>query len=509
MPRLADYLRSVFGLDLRSLAAMRIGLAGVVLTDLAIRFSDFDAMYSSDGFAPVELVRESQRIPVWSLHLLSGNNAWQLTLFAMATIIALALFVGYRTRLAVIASWILLTSLQMRLPLALNAGDTLLRVALFWSMFLPLGAVWSMDALRQKRRRDQSSRSPAASPLATYANPFISAASFALLVQLALVYWFAGWAKWNDAWLHEDALANVFKFGLYGLPLGAALGDYPMLTVAISRATVWFELIGPLLLFIPWQTARLRMVAFVGFVLLHVGIAVTMTVGLFSYAAIAVWMATLPSEFWNHWPALHLERAADGREPELRSTGGVWRRYASSAIVLACLAIAVYWNIANEVSRRAINPVDRAIRTAAHLATLRQAWGVFGHPPRRDSWFVYQARLKNGELVDLLSGDDEIIANKPSLASRQFANHRWRKLHLRLRSDPASPYSQSLADYMCRRWNAAHGPDEQVVRLDFYCYTQAFDLAGNGGEHARMTLAQVIGEEGGNFAEVLRSGEEF
>jgi hypothetical protein len=63
---------------------------------------------------------------------------------------------------------------------------------------------------------------------------------------------------------------------------------------------------------------------------------------------------------------------------------------------------------------------------------------------------------------------------------------------------------------MCREWNAAHGPDEQVVRLDFYCYSQTFDLAGTPEDHARMKLAEVVlGDEGGNFAEALRGNDEF
>ena len=131
MGKAADYFRATFALDLRSLAAMRVGLAGVVLTDLAIRCSDFRAMYSSAGFAPVEMVRELQRIPAWSLHLLSGSDAWQMALFVLAALAAVALLLGYRTRWAVIASWVLLTSVQVRAPLTLNAGDTLLRVALF------------------------------------------------------------------------------------------------------------------------------------------------------------------------------------------------------------------------------------------------------------------------------------------------------------------------------------------------------------------------------------------
>ncbi len=501
-----NYFRATFGLDLRSLAAMRIGLAGVVLTDLAIRASDFHAMYSSAGLAPVEFVRSQQRIPVWSLHLLSGSDAWQLLLFGLATLFAMAMLVGYRTRLAAVASWILLTSVQMRMPLVLNAGDTLLRVALFWSMFLPLGAVWSVDALRGKDRRDE----PSGSLGGLDANPFIGVASFALIVQLAIVYWFAGWAKWNDAWLHEDALGNVFKFGLYGLPLGAALNDYPALTRFFSRATIWLELLGPLLLFIPWQTARLRMVAFVGFVVLHIGIAATMTVGLFSYAAIAVWLALLPGEFWDRWTTFQLRVPSEPTPCPAPSRANRLAQWFAASLCLGALALVIYWNVANEVSLRAVNSFDRSMRIACHVTGLRQSWGVFGNPPRKDSWFVYQARLKNGELVDLLSGGGEILDDKPALASRQFTNHRWRKLHLRLRSDSSEPYRQALASYMCREWNAAHGPEEQVVRLDFHCYSQAFDLAGTPGDHSRMKLAEIVlSDEGGNFAEVLRDGEEF
>lgn len=491
----AGYANRAFGLDLRSLAVMRIGLASVILVDLAIRASDFSAMYVDDGVASVEFVRGMLRIPVWSLHLLHGSAGYQATLFAVAALLAVALLVGFQTRLATIGCWIMVASIQLRMPLVTNAGDTMLRVFLFWSMFLPLGAVWSLDARR---------RGPPALPLR-----FVSIGTFAFVVQLAIVYWFAGWAKWNDAWLQEDALGNIFKFGFYGLPLGAALVDHPELTRFFSQATVWFELLGPLLLFIPWQVARCRAIAIAGFVLLHLGIAVTMTVGLFSYVAIAVWMALLPAEFWSFLRAPSPLLAPTAETLSVSRSRGIGRR-AVAGLCLVFLAIAAYWNVANEFSRRSVNAVDGALRYAAHVTTLRQSWGVFGRPPRQDSWFVYQARLKNGEQVDLLSGESEILVNKPALASRQFANHRWRKLHHRLRSESVAAYRQPLAEYMVRRWNAAHGPDEQVVRLDFYLYSQAFDRAGNGGEHARKTLAQVIdGEAGGNFAEAIRDDEGF
>ena len=487
----AGYANRVFGLDLRSLAVMRIGLASVILADLAIRASDFSAMYVDDGIASVEFVRGTFHLPVWSLHLLNGGAGYQAALFAVAALLTVALLVGYHTRVATIGCWIMVASIQLRMPPVTNAGDTMLRVFQFWSMFLPLGAVWSLDARR---------RGPPALPLR-----FVSMGTVAFVVQLAIVYWFAGWAKWNDAWLQEDALGNIFKFGFYGLPLGAALADNPEVTRYASRLTVWFELFGPLLLFVPWQVARCRAIAIIGFVLLHLGIAVTMTVGLFSYVAVAVWMAMLPTEFWN-FVRMREPLLAPTVAPSSTSNS----RRIAAGLCLVSLVIAVYWNVANEISRRPANIYDAAMRYAAQLTTLRQSWGVFGRPPRQDSWFVYQARLKNGEQVDLLSGESEILANKPPLASRQFTNHRWRKLHNRLRSESVAAYRQPLAEYMVRRWNAAHAPAEQILRLDFYLYSQAFDRAGNGGEHARKTLAQVIDSEaGGNFAEAIREDEGF
>ena len=200
-------------------------------------------------------------------------------------------------------------------------------------------------------------------------------------------------------------------------------------------------------------------------------------------------------------------------EAALETSHGIGRRLCrtlAAALCFAALAVVVYWNISNSISTTSLNSFDRGVRTISHLAGLRQAWGVFGRPPRQDTWFVYQARLKNGAKVDLLSGGAETLDDKPSLASRQFSNHRWRKLHYRRRDQSCVPYRAALANYVIREWDAQHGADEQVVRLDVYYFTQSFDLAGTPGDHARTTLAQVIvGDEGGNFAEALREDEAF
>src|SRR5262249_20163344 len=160
--------------DVRSLAVLRMALGSILLADLWVRSRDLAAMYTDDGIAPVAFVRNLTSGGQWSLHLLGGALWYQATLFVLAAVLAVALGVGFRTRLATIGSWILLASLHVRLPVVLNAGDTLLRVLLFWGMFLPLGSCWSLDVRKVGPR-----------PGGRVATP----ATAAYIIQLAIVYW--------------------------------------------------------------------------------------------------------------------------------------------------------------------------------------------------------------------------------------------------------------------------------------------------------------------------------
>lgn len=78
-------------------------------------------------------------------------------LFALAAACAVALLVGWRTRLAALGCWLLLSSLQVRQPLIYIGGDSILRLLLFWGLFLPLSARLSLNAVhgRVKPRTDQ------------------------------------------------------------------------------------------------------------------------------------------------------------------------------------------------------------------------------------------------------------------------------------------------------------------------------------------------------------------
>ncbi|MCB0386621.1 MAG: hypothetical protein KDD43_14610, partial [Bdellovibrionales bacterium] len=140
-------LREVFGLDLRSLALFRVSLGLLIIADLINRGRYLVAHYTDFGVLPRHALLEyfANKWHV-SLHLAGGSEGFQAFLFAVAFIFALMLMVGYRTRLATIVSWVLLVSLQLRNPMVLQGGDALFKMLVFWAMFLPLGAKFSVDS---------------------------------------------------------------------------------------------------------------------------------------------------------------------------------------------------------------------------------------------------------------------------------------------------------------------------------------------------------------------------
>ena len=279
-------LRQVFGIDLRGLALLRVALGAILLADLFIRGGDLVAHYSDAGAMPVDLI--AGRASDWrmSLHLLSGSAVYQAGLFLVAAVFALALIVGYQTRLATVVSWFLLLSLHNRNPLVLQGGDNLLLLLLFWSMFLPLGARASIDAALD---RDPPSR-----------NRYASVASAAILIQAMSVYFFSALLKSGPDWL-PDGTAVYFAFHIdqFATPVAEWLRQYPGLMRTLTIYVWWLELLGPLLIFSPWLRVPLRTLLVVLLVSMEIGILACLRIGLFPIISIASILLFLPGEVWD------------------------------------------------------------------------------------------------------------------------------------------------------------------------------------------------------------------
>ena len=147
LKKISEYICENYKVDLRALALMRIGIGLVLLSDLIIRATSLTAHYTQDGILPVSLLLEFDAKPLrWSFHYLNDSFAYQAALFILNGIIALLLVIGYRTRLITFLAWIFLVSLQNRNPFIQQSGDDLLRLILFWALFMPWGNFYSWDS---------------------------------------------------------------------------------------------------------------------------------------------------------------------------------------------------------------------------------------------------------------------------------------------------------------------------------------------------------------------------
>jgi predicted DCC family thiol-disulfide oxidoreductase YuxK len=247
-----------YGLDLRSLALLRLGLAFVLLCDLWFRLGNLSAYYSDQGAVPRSLLADLWLPGYWSIHALSGSVGWQVVCFAIATCSALLILIGYRTRWAMVVAWVMLISLHNRNPLAISAADDVLRAMVFWAMFLPLGSSYSVDQALNMSSTPQPKR-------------ILTGATLGLMTQQCYIY-----------------IASALSHNLSGGNNGAS----------IAMMLAW---VGPLLLWSPIKTDVCRMLAVVLFIILHIGSALTSNLGLLPLISCFTWLAFIPSSVWDRW----------------------------------------------------------------------------------------------------------------------------------------------------------------------------------------------------------------
>lgn len=510
----------LFGADLRSLALFRMVIAAIALFDLVTRTAYLSAHYTDQGVLPRAFLIEEMHPWQLSLNMLSGAGSVQALIFGIGALAALGMLVGFRTRTMTIILWVVMMSIDWRNPYVLNAADTLLRLLLFWGVFLPLGAYWSVD--RAVDRKGSNDR---------LAMGFLSMATAALFLQIAFMYVFTAILKSGREW-RVDGTALYYALSLDQLapPFGAWLLQFPTVLKVMTFATIGLEALGPFLLFFPLRTGPVRTATVAAFMSLHVGIMLTMDIGFFPWLSALCMVSFLPTWFWDRVLAPHRAlvptrlslalrlRAALARlgavawlpprvrpvvwassgQPSLTPMAANWdddhpragalftpesalvgdavdvpapaagptvlRSALLTNVVVAFFLVYVFaWNVA--VVTDAAMPAS--VRPVAQLFGLKQNWSMFApRPTMRAGWFVLPATLEDGRQVDLLQ---PIIRNDPNLLPgvaweqpRHLAyaygeTERWRKFLWSLINDEGDERRHQFAAYICRAWNGSHG----------------------------------------------------
>jgi hypothetical protein len=490
-------IKNLFGCDVRSLAVFRIAIAVLLICEICDRFPYAEAFYSDAGFFSTEFSKEE--LPrSWSLNQLDGSVLYQQTILISLCVSAILFGLGLFTRVATIVCWFLLISIHVRNPMVLIGGDTLMRMVLFWSMFIPLGRVWSLDAIwktrRQAARRQKALIENASSVQtevgANETNYLVSFGTGCLILQLCFMYWFAGIAKLTEHWFDGTAMEYVLRLEIYVHPFGSWLLNFPLLLKAVTYGTLVLELFGPFLLFIPVWNHWFRLLVIAAFWSLHIGIDLSIDVGMFSVNSMAVWLVLLPSFVWDCCRKKNVQTTQVSKSPIVsQSPRSVWLtawKYLLNGIAAFFLLYIFLWNAIDtpyaikQGYRDKMSPDFYRLGWATMVA---QNFKMFGTPPKSNPWFVYYARLQNGEEVDLLR-NGPVDYSRPDIHTKVYKSNRWKKLHrFLLRHSEHNKFHQAILEYFIRKWDQSHPDSQHVVEAKLESFSEEIGPNYNRGDY--------------------------
>jgi hypothetical protein len=257
--------------DTAPMAALRIAVGLLTIGWTLSLLPDASTFLGSDGV--------QRGLP----HYDSG--AWAVDLgppyvvLSVLLVAAVALVLGWRTRVAAVVVAVLLLVVQRRDPWILNSGDLLLRELAFFVMLMPAGETWSLDARRRSRAgRAERLRAPWALRL--------------VQLQISGLYLFSVWSKvrghtWNEgtavgvALQLEDLQRIAAPEWLATSLLASSLLTYSSLAIEAALAVgLWLP--------------RLRYWVMAAGVALHLGIEASLLIGWFSLAVIASYVGFVP-----------------------------------------------------------------------------------------------------------------------------------------------------------------------------------------------------------------------
>lgn len=180
----------------------------------------------------------------------------------------------------------------------------------FWSLFQPLGLVWSIDAYLQSGKASQVDvpatewipfcfcpRAIEESPHPKKEKPVRNTAAplsaFLILLQLASMYEYTASTKVGESWESGDAVLQTLHLTQYARqPVASILALFPSICRLFTHATLYIEKYGWLLAFLPFQLSRL--LAFSMFFGLHFGLNLSLRVGGFQLFVLSAWCVALP-----------------------------------------------------------------------------------------------------------------------------------------------------------------------------------------------------------------------
>ena len=430
---------------------MRIGIAIVLLADLIVRSLSITAFFTDDGILPIAILKTYNWNPYYfSVHTLCGDLWFEVALFSLNALCISLLLVGYRARLFTLLCWLMLVSMQNRNPFILQGGDELLRILLFWAIFLPWGERYSIQKT------------------SAYKQTYFSVANVGYIFLVASVYFFSALLKNSAEWRSDyTALYYALSIDQMRLPLGTWLYQYPTALKVLTMVVYYTELVAPLLLILPFINKYTRIIAIICMVLLQLGIGSALYVGLFFIISIIALVGLLPSSSIN-W----LEKRGYENKVVFVSQKIAFKKLSAlfSSVKTIFLSVTILYCLILNLGNITWFPYVLHSHLIKYGSALRleQNWGMFSPTVlKNDGWYVYCGYTNNGHYIDIKHNGNNVTYAKPIHIVDEYESDRWRKYGENYTFYTNNHIRPLYCKYLITKWNKEH-PNNKVVDLSIF-----------------------------------------
>jgi hypothetical protein len=266
-----------------TLGLIRIAFGALMVAWTVSLLPDLDELFGEHGVMP----RQPSIAFQWGVFEIWTSDRALLIGWAVLLVSAIALMVGWHSRLAALAVFVLVVSFAYRDPWVLNSGDSLLRVEALILALSPCGAALSLD-----RRR-----SPGTFWSAQNRAPW---AMRLLQIQLSLIYLSTVRAKISGhGW--QEGTAVSYALRLQDMLIVPTPHWITANALSMNAAT-WGTLVLELSLGILVWNKRLRPWVLAGGLVMHSMIMITIAVGFFAPAMFVLYLAFVPPEVVQRLP---------------------------------------------------------------------------------------------------------------------------------------------------------------------------------------------------------------
>jgi hypothetical protein len=448
---LLKYIRKVISLDLRALAFMRIGIAFTIMVDLIFRLSDLEAHYTDNGVLPLEaLFKYLWDKNYFSIYTISTSWHLMAMLFLINIFCAFCLMLGYKTNFFTVICWIFLLSLHNRNPLINQGGDDLLRLTLFIGIFLPWGYCYSLDTLKNINLKNNSYL-------------YCSVGCFAYILQIICMYVFSALHKSSPEWTTDfTALYYALSLDQILLPFGQFIFPYYNFLLLITFLVYHIELLLPFALFIPFFNAYFRVCFFIVMTFMHIGIVLSLNVGLFPLISTVCALGILPPFIFNaidKFKISHQLRVLALKIPIKSTTSYIFPKenfIQYNLMILFSICILVI-NLGT-IKKLTLSP-ESYFNCFIKTIRIDQHWAMFApYVFKDDGWFILLGKTDDGKEINIHENayDNKVNFRKPVYVAGTYKNDRWRKYSegiLMVYNDRFRPF---YCSFLINQWNRDH-----------------------------------------------------